>query len=215
MKVVKHEKAFHIDELPLQNINIIDNWLHPLTHAWVNEMIRSFSWQLTNQVQKPNGEYAHRFWGTALYIKDRNCPDTFYPLSNIIREEEYTSGRHVFTRFMHNLIQDSFGFDWGSLDYIGTNGQTVGLQGTIHLDSQSDQNISFLYYDQPMWNKDWGGQLHFYNGKKELVESIDYVPNRLVFFDGRTFHSADAPVNCNYEIRTSLVVRGEQAILRK
>ena len=107
------------------------------------------------------------------------------------------------------------------------NGQTIGLQGTVHEDCQDkdDQNISFLYYNNLHWQQEWGGQLRIYDetAKREVgfhdnllqhqIHAIDYKPNRLLMFDGRIPHSADAPVGTTYHNRQSLVVRGSEAEL--
>jgi hypothetical protein len=169
MKIVNHDVASPISKLPIEGVHIVDNWLPEPTHHYVHRMINSMDMQLTNQVMKDDGTYAHRFWGTPLFIEGQHHPETYYPLTNRVKEEVFTSRNHVFKRFMSNLICNSFQFDWAPLEYMGTNGQTVGLQGTIHQDSNTPENISFLYYDQPYWNPEWGGDLHFYDKNEEKV----------------------------------------------
>lgn len=209
MKIVNHDIATPIRELPIEGVHVVDNWLPQATHHYVHRLIHSMDMQLTNQVMKSDGTYAHRFWGTPLFIDGQNDPETYYPLTNRIKEEGYTTKSHVFKKFMSKLLCNSFEFDWEYLEYMGTNGQTLGLQGTIHQDSNTPNNISFLYYDETYWDPAWGGQLHFYDMNEEKALSIDYIPNRLLFFDGRIRHSADSPIDTTYQIRTSFVIRGD------
>ena len=46
---------------------------------------------------------------------------------------------------------------------------------------------------------------------KYQVAKVDYKPNRLVIMDGRIPHSADAPINSTYNLRQTMVVRGNVA----
>jgi hypothetical protein len=112
---------------------------------------------------------------------------------------------------------------------MGTNSQTQGLEGTTHADCQKDDewNLSFLYYYNSYWNEEWGGDLRFYDdvpqhgrmGREEHIKnhqigSVEFVPNRLIMFDGRIPHGADAPNSkARYMDRRSIVLRGDEVQL--
>ena len=54
------------------------------------------------------------------------------------------------------------------------------------------------------------------NIEKHQVAEVEFVPNRLVIFDGRIPHGADAPnESARYMDRKSLVVRGDEIELVK
>lgn len=112
---------------------------------------------------------------------------------------------------------------------MGTNSQTQGLEGTTHADCKKEDewNLSFLYYYNSYWNSEWGGDLRFYDdvpqqgrmGREEHIKnhqigSVEFVPNRLVMFDGRIPHGADAPNSkARYMDRRSIVLRGDEVQL--
>ena len=125
-------------------------------------------------------------------------------------------------------VQNDFGFRWIRFQYMGLNSQTQGLHGTTHADcdQEDDYNLSFLYYYNKFWNPHWGGKLRFYDepqqgldGRNEHIENhqigeVDFVPNRLLMFDGRIPHGADAPnERARYADRRSIVLRGDEVEL--
>lgn len=114
---------------------------------------------------------------------------------------------------------------------MGTNSQTHGQHGTTHCDcdEQDEWNLSFLYYYNKFWNPAWGGDLRFYDkgvyqagldGREEHIEkhsigSIEFKPNRLLMFDGRIPHGAEAPhESARYIDRKSIVIRGDEIVLK-
>lgn len=214
MEVIYHDEPFKIQSLPLTDIHVFDNWLSPDIHFWFDSCVRHCArWNQTNQVDRA-GQIRHKFWGITFYREDYTRDD---PL------DDYG----WFAKTIDNRLQSEFGFSWKRFDYAGMNGQTIGLQGTVHEDcaEEDDQNISFLYYNNLHWQQEWGGQLRIYDekAKREVgfhdnllqhqIHAIDYKPNRLLMFDGRIPHSADAPVGTTYHNRQSLVVRGSEAEL--
>ena len=51
----------------------------------------------------------------------------------------------------------------------------------------------FLYYINPTWESDWGGETIFYkDNKKDVLYTSLYTSNRLVSFDGETPHTIKA-----------------------
>ena len=87
-------------------------------------------------------------------------------------------------------------------------------------------NLSFLFYYNSFWNPAWGGSLRFYDspqqgldGRDEHIENhqlaeVEFKPNRLLMFDGRIPHGADAPKErARYMDRRSLVLRGDEVKL--
>jgi Rps23 Pro-64 3,4-dihydroxylase Tpa1-like proline 4-hydroxylase len=76
------------------------------------------------------------------------------------------------------------------------------------------------------WNPKWGGALRIYDSpqqgldgrdehiKNHQVAEIEFKPNRLIMFDGRIPHGADAPTpSARYMDRRSLVLRGDEVRL--
>jgi len=47
-----------------------------------------------------------------------------------------------------------------------------------------------LYYINPQWNIDWGGETIFYEkDRKKISFTSPYTPNRLIYFNGETPHT--------------------------
>ena len=101
-----------------------------------------------------------------------------------------------------------------------------GGKKNINFKKDDDYNLSFLYYYNTFWNDDWGGTLRFYDehqqgleGRNEHIENhqiaeVDFKPNRLLMFDGRIQHGAEAPSEeAKYIDRRSIVIRGDECKL--
>lgn len=213
MEVVYLDKPFKIQSFPLDKIYVLDNWA---TYEILYNMRRLTTrtiWAQNNQVNR-NGKIRHLFWGSTFYEgKDKK-----------IRDHTYYEHNTYLIRYLDWKLQSEFGFRWEHFQYAGMNGQTYGLQGTIHEDSipENKSNISFLWYNTEYWEDDWGGPLRFYNEEAKKVDGfsqdylkyqiaqVDYKPNRLLMFDGSIPHNADAPnEKCEYACRQSLVIRGD------
>ena len=208
-----------IKDFPLNKVYVIDDWLSKELHLkYFERTSQPKIWAQNNQVQSEGGTGLpyHLFWGST-FLRDGQ-----------IRDGGLNPIDCFFTEYLNDRLQTEFGFEWVRFDYAGMNGQTQGLHGTIHSDCQNDDsyNISFLYYTNPYWNPHWGGQLRFYNdfnygkngeddwSKEHQSAEVDFKPNRLLMFDGRIPHGADAPLpRAKYMCRQSLVIRGSEAQL--
>ena len=198
MEVVHINEPFKIQDLPLKKVYVLDDWLsQPLHHFYDNFIETTSMWAKTNRVNSgsPTGLPHHSFWGAKFFGYNYEVePDT---------PKEWT----YFTRYLDRRLQTEFGFKWVRFQYAGLNSQTVGLQGTTHQDcAMNDEwNISFLYYPNRYWNPSWGGTLRLYDetqqgldGREDHIKNhqigeVEFKPNRLIMFDGRIPHGADAP----------------------
>ena len=220
LEIVKVDKPFHIDKLPLDKVYVIDNYLEQSLHHFLNQQITDMpTWSKTNSVrgQSKTGLPHHQFWGSSFFTAKQGKM-----VENIPKEYTYTA------KYLNDKIQTDFGFDWIRFQYMGTNSQTYGQHGTTHSDCHEDDdyNLSFLYYYNTFWNDSWGGTLRFYDkhqqgleGRDEHIENhqiaeVDFKPNRLLMFDGRIPHGADAPnERARYADRRSIVLRGDEVEL--
>lgn len=221
MKVEYIDTPFDIKTLPLESIYVLDNWLSEELHHAFDKFITTASfWSKTNQVgsRSLTGLPHHSFWGAGFFREE------FKLESDMIKSDTF------FVKYLIKRLEMEFGFKWVRFQYAGLNSQTVGLQGTTHADCKDDDewNLSFLYYPNRFWSKKWGGTLRLYDkmqqgldGRQEHIENhqiaeVEFVPNRLVMFDGRIPHGADAPnENARYIDRRSLVIRGDEVRLVK
>lgn len=219
LKIEKVERPFRLSKLPLDRVYIIDDYLSPALHRWTNDMLSNNNiWGKTNEVRgskERGGLPNHSLWGATFFRgKDYTIDNDMNP--------RYT----YFAKWLDRKIQTDFGFRWVRFQYMGANSQTQGLHGTSHSDCSEDDswNLSFLYYTNAFWNPNWGGKLRFYDqniplGIKKTMDKheigfVDFKPNRLLMFDGRIPHGAEAPSSsASYIDRRSIVLRGDEVRL--
>lgn len=213
------DKPFHVVELPLTKVYVIDNYLETSIHHSINQTFTQAPiWSKTNEVRgnSPTGLSHHQFWG-ASFLRNKN------------QDEEGSCRKSLYlAKAFNERIQTDFGFKWIRFQYMGLNSQTQGLHGTTHSDcaGEDDWNLSFLYYYNTFWNPEWGGTLRFYDeeqqgldGREEHIKNhqiaeVEFKPNRLLMFDGRIPHGADAPnESARYADRRSIVLRGDEVEL--
>ena len=207
--------------MPLGNkVYVIDDYLETSIHFWLENMIKTANmWSKSNKVrgESKTGLPHHELWGAAYYVGQRKD-------GSLVRGD--CTGLQVIPgKYLNRRICTDFGFKWKRFQYMGMNSQTYGQHGTTHsdCDDDNDWNLSFLYYYNTFWNPAWGGDLRLYNsfqwgieGREEHVRdnqigSVEFVPNRLLIFDGRIPHGADAPTErARYADRCSIVLRGDE-----
>ena len=224
MELIYHNESFKLKDVgfPLKDIHIIDNWLPHELHYWIDEAFsRSRIWVKCNQVtgNSKTGLPHHQFWGAGLY--DLHSYPNF---ADDIKADDLFKCRAA-AEYLDRKLQTDFGFMWERFQYMGLNSQTQGLHGTTHADcmQEDEWNLSFLYYTNKIWEKHWGGPLRIYDKmqqglhgranhiKNHQIAEIEFKPNRLVVFDGRIPHGADAPEEkARYMDRKSIVIRGDE-----
>ncbi len=230
MNVCYHDEPFKLtkDNFPLgrgenATIHVVDNYLASELHYWFNNyLIDGNFWSKTNQVgsDSKTGLPHHSFWGGTFFNGMNHNHDEMTIPKYMKKEHTY------FPKYFNRKCEMDFGFKWVNFDYMGLNSQTQGLDGTAHIDCADDfeWNLSFLWYTNTFWNPAWGGDLRFYTkdvggGVKEEMDKhemgrIEFKPNRLLLFDGRTPHGAEAPNPCaRYIDRRSIVLRGSEVRL--
>ena len=99
---------------------------------------------------------------------------------------------HFFTKKIFEKIKTTTNQNF-SLERVYANGQTYGLSGSLHVDQElgNNQYYTFLYYVQPTWEPEWGGQTVFCdnkeNGNNQYYTFLYYVqPNWLPEWGGQT-----------------------------
>jgi len=221
IEVVHLDKPFKIKDMPLGNkVYVIDDYLETSIHFWLENMIKTANmWSKSNKVRgdSKTGLPHHELWGAAYYVGQRKD-------GSLVRGD-CTSLQVIPGKYLNRRICTDFVFKWKRFQYMGMNSQTYGQHGTTHsdCDDDNDWNLSFLYYYNTFWNPAWGGDLRLYNsfqwgieGREEHVRdnqigSVEFVPNRLLIFDGRIPHGADAPTErARYADRCSIVLRGDE-----
>ncbi|AMP91452.1 2OG-Fe(II) oxygenase [Legionella pneumophila] len=79
-------------------------------------------------------------------------------------------------------------------------------------DGKKNRKISFVYYLNEIWQKEFGGELLLYDSEDNLIQSIYPVGNRLVCFDSELPHEVHPTQRTRFSItgwmktRSTLVV---------
>jgi len=96
-----------------------------------------------------------------------------------------------FTGTMFAHIQQTFRKKF-TLERVYANGQTYGLPGSFHQDSQSALSYTFLYYANPEWNPMWGGETMIQTPDRGIV-AVTPMFNSGVLFPGDWWHMGKEP----------------------
>jgi Rps23 Pro-64 3,4-dihydroxylase Tpa1-like proline 4-hydroxylase len=63
----------------------------------------------------------------------------------------------------------------------------------FHTDkNKKDNALTFLYYMNLKWDKDWGGETLFCNSNGDVEIAMEYKPNRVIIFDSNIPHKPSA-----------------------
>ena len=221
VEIIHLDKPFKIRDMPLgEKVYVIDNYLETSVQHWIERIVKqSNMWSKSNKVrgQSKTGLPHHELWGASFYVGQNE--------DGSLIKGDCTNLQVLPGKYLNRKICTDFGFKWKRFQYMGMNSQTHGQHGTTHADCdiQDEWNLSFLYYYNTFWNPEWGGDLRLYNSmqfgidgreehvKENCIGSVEFVPNRLLIFDGRIPHGADAPSErARYADRCSIVLRGDE-----
>lgn len=88
------------------------------------------------------------------------------------------------------------------------NGQTFGQDTIIHRDNKKHPGLTVIVFCNEHWPTSWGGELVFYDDKKEnIIKAVLPKSRRVVIFDGRIPHAARSPsVKCD-QVRMTLAFK--------
>jgi hypothetical protein len=176
-------------------IKIYDNIFDKEYLYFIDRYVHSMKFSATNIANRKTVPYgnsgSHKLFGTSFFHREsindilvfdqKNFP-TFYEMFNLIQ----------------NQLNKSF-----ILWTCKLNLQHSGCNGTFHTDFSPNEDrgkYSLMVFTNSEWEKEWGGEFEINN------EKIDYVPGRVVLFDGSIPHRGLGPsLNYPYVYRTSLV----------
>jgi SM-20-related protein len=93
------------------------------------------------------------------------------------------------------------------------NGLPYGCDGTLHTDSDAASDYTSIYYADPEWHPNWGGETVFFNREKnDIVSSVYPKSNRLVIFPGAMPHVARGVSRTCPKLRVTLMYKTRRAI---
>lgn len=188
----------------LSKVKIIDNYIDDLELTTIDFESNHWNYNLTNAANRhlyfpSNRSGTHRFWYSSLF--DRK--DDYNVLNNAPKNI-----LSLYEHICHFLLKKKY-----ILHQIQVNGQGAFQNGTIHQDSQyGDNHYTLMVFINSKWDQKWGGEFQLFDGMDsdaKLLKSIEFVPGRIIYFDGGIPHKGKAPVNTNI-VRKTLVFRIEK-----
>eukprot|EP00928_Gymnodinium_smaydae_P087632 TRINITY_DN71874_c0_g1_i1.p2 TRINITY_DN71874_c0_g1~~TRINITY_DN71874_c0_g1_i1.p2 ORF type:complete len:291 (-),score=45.95 TRINITY_DN71874_c0_g1_i1:98-886(-) len=74
-----------------------------------------------------------------------------------------------------------------------TNSRFFGDVGFVHRDADTSDTVTALYYPNPEWRPELGGETCFYDERGVVVESVEPKPGRFAIFCGSIQHRGSPP----------------------
>ena len=179
----------------MDNLTIWDNIIDDRFILDLDEESNHYSWSLNNNANRHSFPYnkkgSHLIWGSGFPLD--KVPPNIFNLGNFLLTE----------------IKNVLHLDY-SIHKIQLNGQSMGQNGTVHIDSLVNSNErTLMVFINYKWKKEWGGEFQLlkeYSDKSEIIKSIEYISGRVLLFDGSIPHRGLGPLVPN-GFRKSLIYR--------
>jgi len=95
-----------------------------------------------------------------------------------------------------------------SLHRVDCNLTVYGDMAHAHRDcAPGRRDVTALYYLNPEWRKNWGGETIFFDDAGDAVYAIACKPGRLVLFEGAIEHRVGIPLRSCHDQRLTLAIR--------
>lgn len=176
-------------------------------HQWeLDHLTNKADWKLQNAANNYTYPYGlkgtHLFWGADLYeYKGR---------FNVLHDKSFNIPN--MWQYLNNLIYQDLRMNFELL-CVTLNGQSMGQEGTIHVDCGDWYGIpithTLMYFVNPEWSEEWGGDFITYKSSETspvIRDRIKFIPGRLILFDGSVPHKGCAPLK-SMIVRKSMVFR--------
>lgn len=145
-----------------------------------------------NQLSQPNWTFWH---------KSRHDTQNFFWYMEL-------GNNDFFRNELFDVIKSNIGENF-VIDRIYANGQTFGLNGNFHADTNDENGYTFLYYPMKCWDLEWGGETVIMNPDL-LMENANYcapIPNSGVIFPGTWIHYGRSPTSEYKDIRITIAYK--------
>ena len=165
-----------------------DKFLFELTDI-CNYSIPNKPGNVANRKTFPYGTVgSHNLMGVTLFNKISK-----YRIMSICPDELMRAFEHI----ANNIIKKEF-----NLISIDSNMQTMGMDGTPH----RDDGDTIMLFPNYTWDPKWGGEFQELNEMGDVLETVTYVPGRVIYFQGTALHRGLAPT-VPYVYRHSIAYR--------
>jgi len=134
---------------------------------------------IANRITWPYGNVGtHKILGSTLYKKKS-------------KYVHVTTGPEIFMEAFEHIANTVLKKEF-ELQAIRTNMQVLAMDSSFHSDGDAK---TLLLFATDEWHKDWGGEFEIIvDEETSKTEKIDYVPGRVIYFDGNIRHRGLAPL---------------------
>jgi Flp pilus assembly protein TadD len=102
-----------------------------------------------------------------------------------------------------------------TFDVAGLRPQRLYVNSTVYGDmyyphrdfGEGDQHITVLYYANPQWSADWGGETILYSDDGDAQLAVTPRPGRILAFHGAILHRGGVPTRLCYEERLTVAYK--------
>ena len=77
----------------------------------------------------------------------------------------------------------------------------------IHNDMTESGYVTLLYYMNPFWFTDWGGETIFLDANGEIAYTSEFKPGRVILFDSSILHAARIQTHESNAYRFTFVIK--------
>ena len=110
-----------------------------------------------------------------------------------------------FTDCIFSKIKSVIGKNF-NLQRVYANGQTFGMDGEVHIDSDRNDAYTFLYYPTEVWDLTWSGETVIID-KDGIVHNIYPKPNTGILFPSNWPHYGRGPSKSFDGIRITIAFK--------
>jgi len=89
---------------------------------------------------------------------------------------------------------------------VYANGQTFGLDGEFHIDSDDVDDFTFLYYPMLEWNLIWKGETVILDDKNN-IHNVYPIPNSGILFPSNWIHRGESPSKDFTDLRVTIAYK--------
>ena len=176
---------------------VLDDFVSDEFLYMVNQFFNELTWNYQNQANRNHfGNGTHRFFGANFYPYPDVVGDGFW--DDQVKNKGWMS-------FLWEAVSSHLNIT-GKVQEIHANLQVQGQDGSWHKDSYSGDTIALIYFAVMRWRTEWGGCLNIKENinNSEEYNSYEYIPGRIIVFDGQKEHRGLGPTEPN-KGRISLV----------
>lgn len=134
------------------------------------------------------------------------------PTTDSVKQWVFNFSKKDLEGFEEKMIRDEITTHFGHKSFkilsAICNSYAYGDACFIHVDAyKSKPCITALIFANAVWEKDWGGEIMFFNSDDEAVYAVTPKPGRLLLFDGFIKHRAGVPSRHCYDSRKTFVIK--------